>query len=214
MIVIPTLHGFYKPHVSTTPVGNLSLVGYNNSSFASDTEILSLPAGSVVGDLCIVQDGHAYTPNTISGFTTLGIVYGGNWMGYSAWKILTSSDISTGTITATFSNGWNGIMSLAVFSGFSTGVKNSGYVGNGTSVTSVTGPSVSGITSNDYVLYFGSGRMGGAVSIDQGTILQQFNNSAVAGCLCGGTGIVGTVNPVFTYSVSSLGFYQTVIIIE
>ena len=212
MIALPICRGFNKPR---SAAASLALVGYTNSAFAASSKTLSLPVGSQAGHLCILQDANGWDPNTVAGFTTLNRTIQGNWQGYCAWKILTSGDISTGTVTATFSNSFDVVMSLAVFSGFSTGVKTSGVSTSSGGGTTNVGPSISTITANDYVLYFGSGRFNGTITPNRGTVLQQFNNGGSAtGCLFGEVGVTGTINPSWSYSGTPSGYYQTIIVIE
>lgn len=61
--------------------------------------IMSLPAGSAVGDLAIAFGCHEYPIDIPSGFTSLYQNNAISWNVMAAWKVLTSGDISTGSIT-------------------------------------------------------------------------------------------------------------------
>ncbi len=206
---------FAKKPTSSAPTGPI-FIGYNNATFNASSETLSLPSGTQVGDLVICQYANGWIPNAISGWTQWDITTSANWQGAVMSKIMTSGDISTGTVTTTYSNGFNGVMSLATFRGFtySGGIKSFQKAANGAG-GGATGPTATGILINDLVLLFGSSRANGVNSCDTGTLLQEFHDSSnAAGSLYDITGIAGSVTPTFSTTGTVNGYYQTTIIIE
>lgn len=78
---------------------------------------VALPSGSAVGDLAILFSNSGWIPFVPSGWTTLASASSSQWSQIQAYKVLTSGDISTGSVTVSFSNAFDCVLGLVVFVG-------------------------------------------------------------------------------------------------
>ena len=88
---------------AASQVRSITFVGSNAvSAAANTTPTLSLPSGAAAGDLCVIQYGSLATAGTaIPGFTLIAANQtSGGRQNVLSWKLLTPSDISTGSISA------------------------------------------------------------------------------------------------------------------
>lgn len=115
----------------------------------------SLPTGSLAGDLCIVFCSHTWVTTCPSGWVPLADLQGSGYQGMTFFKVLTSGDISTGSVSISFSSSGNGTV---------VGITTTGNYGIRNFIASRNNSSAStrGLTTdatpaaNDNMLLFGS----------------------------------------------------------
>lgn len=71
------------------------------------------------GDLAIFFANGFWSPTLPSGWTQFG-ASSSQWLGFGAYKVLSSGDISTGSLTITFSNTGDGAVGIVAFVGAPT----------------------------------------------------------------------------------------------
>lgn len=97
-------------HITATPVATRVIErgvshGYHSSG---TTQVATFPTGAAVGDLLVLLAADGYDPAIPSGWTS-GIDTETNTVyGILAWKIATSGDIATGSVTYSISNSYRG----------------------------------------------------------------------------------------------------------
>jgi hypothetical protein len=156
---------------TTTPVGSALVRGSGQAASASASSLtlslssLTAPGGGTVaaqaGDLAVIFFALSYQPTIPAGWTTLNTFTGGTLKWIIASKILTSGDISTGSITANQNNppfgpiASNCAFSIAVLIGPTGGVRETEVPGtqiapNYTLVNTTT----SAVINTDVAIYF------------------------------------------------------------
>lgn len=183
--------------------------GIQTGSAASYT--VAWPSGTLANDLAVIMGGHGFAFNIPSGWTQLNIGSGTNWNGVAIYKILSSGDISTGSVAVTTGGSFNGVLAIATIQ---TGTFDSSATPlqfaqrNGSGSSSITFGAVSPDT-NGLMLYFGSNRAASSDTVSIGVQKQQANDgSAASGCLYAENSAVTNPTPIFSYSVAGSGNYQ------
>jgi hypothetical protein len=199
-----------------------SLRGTAKYAASGATVTLTLPSGSAVGDLAIVMIGLEDNSVTIStsGWTTQNNMGGANAAGGVYSKILTSTEITNGSIGVSVLSFDTPFAALAVFVGNTGGIRETDAAQHGSSFTSpVTGPSTSGaVTNSDVLLYFTYNRGASTDSVSRGTVEQR--GSAATGDGCGGclyfeqSPSSGSITPNFIYGTPGTGYYQAVVVVK
>lgn len=132
---------------------------FSNSQTASLTT-LNVPGGgttsAVAGDLAILMCTAAYPSSAVSGWTTLYIYTAGIWNYYFAYKVLSSGDIATGSVTVNQSNTYDGEIGVAVFTSGTSFIES--QVTSGTSP--LTNSCTSAVLSSSIGVYWNSARGG------------------------------------------------------
>jgi hypothetical protein len=176
----------------------------------------SFPTGSQAGDLCVIFTEHGFVTTTPSGWLQLSNLTGSNVNGACFHKILTAADISTGSVTISFSGSYYGEVAGITFVGCTGGLRTTTFSRNSTSASSRSLTTDGTPKSGDYAVYFGSERLSSTtVTIDKGSALQTDNSGLNAsGALYGGTiGADGAITANYTYSASGTGDYQGIVVI-
>lgn len=151
-----------------------TLRGSTAGAFTSNARTLTLPGGTVAGDIAVVFGYDGYVSpvlSTITGWNTVKFATGAG-DGLIAWKVLTSADITAGSVTVTWSNSYAGYAAL------STVLASSGANVTVSSISAFNGDTGTGRTisvnvrNTDTALYLAFKRKDGTsptVSLSRGT---------------------------------------------
>lgn len=205
------------PIGAADPSANSISVRGSRISYVNNANSLTftLPASSAEGDWCIIFAGHGFGVNTPTGWNLQESQTGTNWNGAYFEKELSASDISTGTLSITFTGAYYGIVAGISFT------KKPGYIAYYGSSRNSAGAASRALTTNepliatgDYVVTFGSGRYNGTVTCDTGSSLQSSSNLNASGALYGGSrGSSGNFTTTVSYGGGTpTGDFQAVIV--
>lgn len=175
----------------------------------------TLPPGSAEGDLCIIFAQHGFAPTAPTGWGTYFALTGTNINGSVFFKYLTAADVSTGTVSITFSGTYYGQVAGISFVGCTGGLRSIKASRNSAGSTSRSLSTGSNPQTGDYVVSFGSTRHSTATcTTDVGSSLQAQANTNASACLFGGTiGSSGAVTVNFSYSSAGTGDFQSMVVI-
>ena len=153
--------------------------GNNIQASSTNTFNVAWPIGTVEGDFVIIFCGSGWNFNNPSGWIVIDNQAGLNANGAVFAKIMTSTDIATGSVNITTVNTYDGCVAIIVFEG-STKV----FTGF-TSVRDSSATTQEILNSNAYVpgafgVYFSYNRGANVVTCDQGTLLNVVNDGANA----------------------------------
>lgn len=200
-----------------SPVGPAALrsTGSGASNTGSSVTI-PFPTGTQVGDLVVVFVGSPSTPGVPSGWTTNYSTVVPNWLAIVCSKVMTSSDISTGSVTVSWAGSFFNTYQVASFIGPTNGIRET----DGQAGVNNTGMTTSGaVVAGDIALFFGSGRAtGGTVAVctvNQGTLDQQASDGIIASsCLYSGSvASSGALGVTFSYSTGVFS-QQAIVIVK
>lgn len=154
--------------------------GSNIQNGNASSYTVTWPTGTVAGDLAVILAGHGFGVNSPSGWIVLDNQAGSNANGAMFAKVLTSTDITTGSVTITTGGGYFGIIVCVTFVGATTALV--GFVGQrssgGGSPASVN---ASTVIPGAWNLYFGYNRGTSIGTWSSGTVLQSATTSDGAG---------------------------------
>jgi len=173
---------------------------------------VSWPTGTVAGDLAIIFIGGGWAIASVpTGWALVDQKTAAYWNGSVIAKILTSGDISSGSVTVNMQGTYDSALSIVTFQGGTTGI--SGLVSlqdvSGAATRTLTAPSAA---TGSLYLYFGSGRTSAAVSVSVGSALQaQSDGSAASGALYALSGPPFFGSASFNYADLPDGDYQAII---
>jgi hypothetical protein len=190
--------------------------GIQASSASSYT--VSWPSGTVAGDTAIIFAAGGWYPSTPSGWTLIANSPGSYWQGAVFAKILTSSDITAGSVTVSFSGTYDSVVSIVTYQGGAT-VWAATSVQSGSGATSASISSPTGVVSTDSLLYFGSNRAASTNTVSIGTLQRQANDgSNGSGCLYTDARSSGSVYsgtfPNFLFSSAGSGYFLAVVAVR
>jgi hypothetical protein len=192
----------------------LTIRGTGIQASSASSYTVSWPSGTQAGDLAIILVGHGWGANTPSGWTAYKNLTGTNWNGAVFTKILTSQDITAGSVTVSFAGSYDGVLAIITFVGFAS-IAEVDAQRNGSGSTSVTLNTSGAAQSTDLLVYFGSNRAASTDTVNSGTLQRQANDGANAsGCLYTQTGVSGTLSRTFSYSVAGSGNYQAIVFVR
>jgi hypothetical protein len=210
----------YLRQVATGGTVNAMLRNTSAQVLTGSSVSVSLPSGSVAGDLCIIFAG---CPNGVTtppaGWTTAASTGAVTfWNGMTVYKVLTSGDVSSGNVTFGLAGSGVNVFSAATFVGNTGGVREVDLANSSSSTaSSVTGPTTSSLAATDFALYFGSNRASGLNTVSRGTKQQQVtDSSSAAACLYSeAISAAGAISPTFNYpgTYSPQGNYEAVAVI-
>ena len=190
--------------------------GSNIQASVGVTHTAVYPAGTIAGDIAIVFAGDVYALGMgESGWTQLQNTFGGaNWAGIVFSKILTPTEISTGSISTTSGN--EGVLALITLNGSACTIRDSSAVRNGTGSTTVPLASPSDVQASDLLLYFGSNAAACSDTVNRGAQLQQVTDGGNAsGCLYAETlAASGQVTATFSYPTAGSGNFQSIVAVQ
>ena len=164
-----------------------TLRGATAGAFTSNARTLTLPAGTVAGDIAVLFAFDGWnTPviSTITGWTSVTWDTGAG-VGLRAYKTLTSADITAGSVTVTWNSSYGGYAALATVSAtvgmqvmaYSLSTSN-GDTGTGRTLANLVGQ------NGDTALWWAFKRKDGstpAVSLSRGTPVDTSSVANVAG---------------------------------
>lgn len=190
----------------TGPMGGVysaQIRGQNMVTSSASSQTVTFPAGTGVGDMAILFCSTGYIVNAVSGWTQLDLQSGTNIGGAVFYKWLTSGDIATGSVTVTYTSGYDATAALVVINGATVVAGTAPVVA---AIRQQTGASTQALTTPSnftgaYPIYFAGVRGNVTISCDHGTqLLQQTDSGAACGQLAaGGTPPnVGTVTWTFS----------------
>lgn len=198
----------------------LALRGTAITSGYGPSLTLALPAGTQAGDLAVVFAGafdNLFSLST-SGWTTLNNVGGAYVAATTYSKVLTSSDISAGSITLSIASYDEGVFAVATMVGSTGGIRETDVQRFGGGFSSpVTGPTTSGAVANtDAGLYFTWNRGASTDTIDHGTLEKTTDDGSLASAVLNFQLIPtsGAFTPNFSYTTPGSGYYQSLVIVE
>lgn len=194
--------------------GGLTIRGSNSQWFSGSSVVIPFPSGSAAGDTCIVFAGHGWDVTNPSGWTVLDNSTGSNFNGATFIKTLSSGDISTGSVTVSFANGYFGVVgSVAIVGSATVRAQTDARSGSGATSRTITtdGTPVSG----DLAIWWGSNRGTGAASCSDGSQIQ----SAIdvdASCSINSQvlGASGAATGHFSFTVTTNGDYESGVILH
>lgn len=136
--------------------------GSGITSNSLTTLTIPLPSGTLAGDLAVITCASASNTNPApSGWTDLSLPSAfGNWFQFGYYKILTSGDISTGSVSVTFGGSFMNVLAITTLQGATGGVRESegGGVFSFTFPNVITNTTTSAVASTDLAIYWASSR--------------------------------------------------------
>jgi hypothetical protein len=181
---------------------------------------LAWPTGTIAGDRAIICAGAVDTINTPSGWTVNNNVGAAFWNGAVLSRVLTSGDITAGSVTIALSIGGGayrgGVATITTFIG-APAIREVDYVLQN-ATTPVTVSTSGAVLTTDTALYFGSMYTGGGASTDtvnRGTLQQSVSNGG-GGSACLYTEFIsaaGVNSAIFSYSAGTSYNYQAIVVV-
>lgn len=188
--------------------------GSKITSSSASSYTITWPTGTVAGDTIIVMAGHGYGINTPAGWTSLDNLAGSNFNGAAFYKVMTSANITTGSVTITTGGAYNGV--IAMISIIAPNVpRNLGSARNGAGSASIVIDSDGTPLTTELLLFFGSNRGNSTNTVSLGASLQTVSASEASGILTSSSPLtLGGVSATFSYSTAGSGNYQTIIAVK
>lgn len=195
--------------------------GLVDSGSASSLTI-SFPSGTLIGDLAVISFWGDFNPTTPASWTSIFITSGNTYNVMVAWKILTSGDISAGTVTVNMAGTQDCALGIVTFIGPTGGIREfqsnpSGFAISGP-ITNVTSGAV---LNTDVALYFASVRSGSATTppvvtpaSGSANTLQSHAVSVIATILADQTMPGGALSVTDTTAGGGAGFWAIQVIVE
>jgi hypothetical protein len=186
----------------------------NIQQSSSGSYTVSWPSGTAAGDRVFIFGGHGFALNSPAGWVVLDNQSGANWNGAAWTRVLTSADITAGSVTITTGGGFNGVLVCVAMNGAPEVRLPEVSERSGSGVSSDTFGSDGSPRNGDMALLFASNRAASTDSIDLGTQRAVINNT-VSGVfntypITADGGIVATA----TYSTGGSGYYEAVVILR
>lgn len=200
--------GAWAPTTGITPTirGTTALTSTSASSYT-----LPWPTGTVSGDQVFFFGEHGFAYNLPSGWTQIDNQAGTNVGGAVFTKIMTSGDITTGSVTVTTTGGYNGVCGLISFVGV-VSYRAVSAQRSGTGSSSVVSTAATTCYANDMILAWGSNRGISTNTISGYTSLRTVS-ATEASAILADVVVVATSTPTFTcaYSTAGSGYYQVLL---
>lgn len=124
-----------------------------------------LPTGSQSGDLALLFATAAFNITAVSGWTTIVLDNGFVWDMYAAWKILNSTDISTGSVNYTAAGSFDMAATMVTFIGPTAGIRE---FQDATTLSMYSLTTNSAVLPTDVGIYFQGDRIGTTVAVTPG----------------------------------------------
>jgi hypothetical protein len=177
--------------------------------------VFTLPASSAAGDHCIILVEHGFGVTTPAGWTNVNNLTGTNINGAAFEKVLSSGDISTGSVTISFAGTYYGAVAGISFIGAVRGIRDYGaFSRNSAGASSRALTTGAAPQTGDYAIYFGSTRASSTCTVNQGASLQTLTAANASACLYGGVlASDGAVSATFSYSTTGTGDYQGILVV-
>lgn len=199
-----------------TPVP-LSLRGTSTGAGASGSSFaVSFPSGTQVGDLVVIVCNHDFNLSVPSGWTNQDLHNGTTWNAMTISKVMTSGDISTGSVTISAGGSQDWTYIAAAFIGPTSGIREVDVISMFGGVQPATITTSGAVIATDMALYFATGRQTGttlaisrgiAVTAITGANSQANLNSEVLTAS-------GAYATNFTFTLAGNGTYFVVVIVK
>jgi len=156
----------------------------NGTGTSAGSIVVTFPAGAVAGGLCLISAGHDYNLGLPTGWTSLFNSTGSTWNGLVCYKILSSGDISTGSVTIAAGGTADWLYQAVTFVGPTGGVRECVGLSTGSGGTAFTLTTSSAVIASDAAFYFSSMRGGSTpLTINRGISQQTVTGTNVVGLL-------------------------------
>lgn len=195
---------------SGTPVVRASKI----SSSSASSYTITWPTGSIAGDTVLFFGGHGFGYNLPAGWIQLSNLTGSNFNGAVFSRILSATDITTGSVTITTTGAYNGVVCLVTMIGYCQVRGAVSASRNGSGSASIVLASDGAPQLTDLIFYFGSNRStpGSTDTVSLGTGLQTVTAAEASGVLTAASPAgLGGVSATFSYSVAGTGNYQAIV---
>jgi hypothetical protein len=178
---------------------------------------INIPAAAQAGDFAVFYLAHSWTIAGVPTGWTNRSPYGTgpNWNSAIYTKVLTSGDISAGSVACNFDGSGYGFLELVVFVGATGGYRDDGGTRNGTGASSRTVTTGTAVQVGDYLLLIGSAYLATAATSSSLSSTVDFgNNPNVSGiCRYGLATVAGAQTATVNYAGSPGGDAQVLMAI-
>lgn len=188
--------------------------GIQSSSAASYT--VNWPSGTVAGDMAVIMYGGGFALTSIpTGWSSLYVSNQGNFNGTAIWKILNSTDISTGSVVLTPTGTFNSVVGIVTVQGGTFDATATPLFAGISNPSSASTRTVNGYSpdTNDLCIYFGACRANGAVTCSLGVQQQQITTTASGAIYTENPGST-TPSPVLSYATVGNGDTNFCIVVQ
>jgi hypothetical protein len=193
----------------------------NIQSSSASSFTVTWPTGTVAGDVVFIFGEQGWGFNNPTGWTVLDNQVGSYVSGFVVAKVMTSADITAGSVTLTTGGTYNGVVAAVTV----TGTTMSGLRAPGTFVRVQSGPAAGGTiglssatpTTTDLVLVFAGLRSASNVTLSSGlTSLATVNATEASGNVGKFTGSIELLgmSEKATTSAASTGYYSAIVIVR
>lgn len=186
----------------------------NRLTYINNTNSVTftLPAGSVAGDLCLIFTSHGYDLTVPATWVALSNMRAANLKGVIIHKVLTSGDISTGTVTLGFSSSYWGFVFGLTLAG-SLGIDSVAATNNNSGAASRTVTTDANPLIGDLLILFGAIDVNAAVSSSSLPNLLASDSQTTASAIAksGVVAVGGAQSATVNYGGSPTGDYQALV---
>ena len=196
----------------------MTIRGTSSQTVNTSTITITWPSGTLTGDAVFIFISAQNTITSPSGWT---VVFNSGaasfWQNGAVFmKVMTSGDISTGSVVIT-TTGTGGIVAAAVsYVGAKVGVEEKPNNWNNASTASVSTTTSNYVGTSDQGLIWGSARLSASPTGSVGSLAQAVNNtSSAAGALYTYSPPGGSFTATFSYSgYNPSGYFQIIVIVK
>ena len=198
-----------------TPVVRAS----NIQSSSNSSYTVTWPTGTISGDIVFIFGAHGFNFNNPAGWTVLDNNQGSNINGFLAAKIMTSADITAGSVTLTTGGAFNGVISAVTINGTTPGMTGLRLPGSftrntGAGVTSIALTTASPLSTDTTLVFFAQRGTVNCTFSSGVTSLQAINATNASGAVGRFTGTLTAlgVNETGTFSGSATNGYYSALV--
>lgn len=191
-----------------------SIRGSGIQSSSNTSYTVSWPSGTVAGDRALIFCAHAYPANAPAGWTTLDNSQGSNTNGAVFTRILSSADITAGSVAVTFAGSYNGVVAIVTLQGSGT-IRTTNPFRSSSGVSSFTLNTDGSPLTTDQMILFAANRGNSTNTISLGSALQTVSASEASGVLKNlNPASNGGISPVVSFSTAGSGYYAAAVAIS
>lgn len=180
--------------------------------------VINLPAGSAVGDFAVVMSENGWLPSvptSTPNWHTIDQQAGTNCQGGCFAKVLDKLDILQGSVSVPQGGSFSGETAIIVFVGGTVSLRTFASVRDTSGAATRTVTTDTTPQTNDYAIYFGSGRGSATVTSSSGTGLETDTQTSCSAVLAGGLlAGSGAVSSTFSFSATPTGDYCLIVILR
>jgi hypothetical protein len=201
--------------VSGSGGASASIRSSNIQSSSAASYTVTFPTGASAGDLVIIICGSGFGMTLPSTWTWLEHASQSNFLGDVFCKVLTSTDITNGSVTVSQSGTFNAVICAICFVGAPT-IKNVSSTHNATGSATRTVTISSGFTATDFAVYWGMNRNASADTLNKGSAVQSINAASASGVVTAGTTGATSITLTASYGTISgtTGDYQGILVLS